>query len=53
MDRKQVSYSFVSTGFLGNKTKLYSFQSFISQRGCLTIYMIIRVELANVVALLS
>ena len=39
MGRKQVSYNFVSTGFLGNKSKLDSLQAFISQRGCLTIYI--------------
>ena len=39
MGRKQVSYSFVSTAFLGNKSELDSLQSFISQRGCLTIYI--------------
>ena len=39
MGRKQVSYNFVSTVFLGNKSELDSFQAFISQRGCLTIYI--------------
>ena len=37
MDRKQVSYSFVSIVFLGNISELHSLQAFISQRGCLTI----------------
>ena len=39
MGRKQVSYSFVSTGFLGNISELDSLQAFISQRSCLTIYI--------------
>ena len=39
MGRKQVSYSFMSIAFLGNKSNLDSFQAFISQRGCLTIYI--------------
>ena len=39
MDKKQLSYSFVSIVFLGNISELDSFQTFISQRGCLTIYI--------------
>ena len=39
MGRKQVGYSFVSTAFLGNRSELDSLQEFISQRGCLTIYI--------------
>ena len=39
MGRKQVSYSFVSIGFLGNISELDSLQEFISQRGHLTIYI--------------
>ena len=39
MGRKQVSYSFVSTAFLGNRSELDSLQEFISQRGHLTIYI--------------
>ena len=39
MGKEQVSYSFVSTGFLGNISKLDSLQAFISQRGRLTIYI--------------
>ena len=39
MGRKEVSYSFVSTTFLGNKSELNSFEEFISQRGLLTIYI--------------
>ena len=37
MGRKQVSYSFVSIVFLGNRSELDSLQAFISQRGHLTI----------------
>ena len=39
MDKKQVSYSFVSIVFLGNKSELNSLQAFISQRGHFTIYI--------------
>ena len=39
MGRKQVSYSFVSIVFLGNRSELDSLQAFISQRGRLTIYI--------------
>ena len=39
MDRKQVSYIFVSIVFLGNKNELDSLQAFVSQRGRLTIYI--------------
>ena len=39
MGRKQVSYNFVSTTFLGNISELDSLLAFISQRGCLTIYI--------------
>ena len=39
MDRKQVSYGFVSTVFLGNRSELNFLQEFISQRGHLTIYI--------------
>ena len=39
MGRKQVSYSCMSTAFLGNKRELDSLQAFISQRSCLTIYI--------------
>ena len=39
MGRKQMSYSFVSTAFLGNKSELDSVQAFISQMGLLTIYI--------------
>ena len=39
MGKKQVSYSFVITVFLGNISELDSLQSFISQRGCLIIYI--------------
>ena len=39
MGRKQVSYSCMSTAFLGNKSELDSLQAFISQRSCLTIYI--------------
>ena len=38
-EEKQVSYSFVSIVFLGNISELDSLQAFISQRGCLTIYI--------------
>ena len=36
---QKISYSFVSTTFLGNISELYSLQDFISQRGHLTIYI--------------
>ena len=39
MGRKQVSYSFMSTTFLGNISELDSFWAFISQRSLLTIYI--------------
>ena len=39
MGRKQVSYNFMSTEFLENKRELNSLQTFISQRGRLTIYI--------------
>ena len=39
MDKKQVSYSFVSTMFLGKRSSLDYLQAFISQRACLTIYI--------------
>ena len=39
MGRKQVTYSFVSIMFLGNRSELNSLQAFISQRGRLTIYI--------------
>ena len=39
LDVKKTSYSFVSTAFLGNISELDSLQAFISQRGCLTIYI--------------
>ena len=39
MGRKQVSYSFVSIVFLGNRSELNSFQAFTSQRGHLTIHI--------------
>ena len=39
MGRKQVSYSFVSIRFLGNRSKLDSLQAFICQMSCLTIYI--------------
>ena len=39
LDGQKTSYSFVSTTFLGNRSKLDSLQVFISQRGCLTIYI--------------
>ena len=39
MGRKQVSYNFMSTVFIGNISELDSLQAFISQRGCLTIYI--------------
>ena len=39
MGRKQLSYSFMSTVFLGNRSELDSLQAFISQRGCFTIYI--------------
>ena len=39
MDKKQVSYIFVSIVFLGNRSELDSLQTFISQRGHLTIYI--------------
>ena len=39
MGRKQVSYSFVNTAFLGNRSGLDFLQAFISQRGRLTIYI--------------
>ena len=39
MSRKQVSYSFVSTVFLGNIRALDYLQAFISQRGHLTFHI--------------
>ena len=39
MGRKQVSYSFVSTVFLGNRNELDSLHAFISQRDHLTIHI--------------
>ena len=39
MSRKQVSYSFVSTVFLGNIRELDSLQAFISQRAHLTFHI--------------
>ena len=39
MDKKQVSYIFVSIVFLGNRSELDSLQAFISQRDHLTIYI--------------
>ena len=39
LDGQKISYSFVSTAFLGNISKLDSLQAFISQRSCLTIYI--------------
>ena len=39
MGRKQVSYSFISTVVLGNIRELDSLQTFISERGRLTIYI--------------
>ena len=38
MNRKQVSYSFMSIVFLGNISELESLQASISQRGRLNIY---------------
>ena len=39
MDKKQVSYNFVSIVFLGNRSELHYLQAFISQRGRLTIHI--------------
>ena len=37
--KKNISYSFVSIVFLGNRSELDSLKAFISQRGHLTIYI--------------
>ena len=39
LDGQKTSYSFVSTPFLGKRSELDSLQAFISQRGCLTIFI--------------